>query len=421
MKDHRIIFERVKKENRGQIFFRPALVAAIISIFSFVLLFTVTAYSPLEMGFIYSLTAFGMSIVIALALFLLLWLRSREGVNETAISMDKNHHAKSRLEASLELDSTDNPLKDAQITQTTEYYSAVPYVNWGVWLSLFLLIIILLFSANCIFISIQYDITLALQKELNLVQVKKKKKVDKPEKPGEDYYDLTLTSPKAELRAKPLDEIDWSGEVEASNGFNDIALSIYLNGEHKSDISIKNFKKNTPGKLIVEGAFYLDEFNVTPFDIISYHLMGHADIDKEKNKKVLGVPQFIEVRPFREDAYHLQMKGLSAKEKEKQKLTIKLIKIITRLLRFQLSLNKATYTVRASGLSYDGKVLKEQISILSDEQKQLKMEISKLIKDTPAELFTPNMMDCLRKSETAMENATLPLQKLGKKNRGFIQ
>ena len=419
------ISKRVTMENRGRSHIRATALAALLSVLSFILIFIITSISIPEMRFIYSFAGFGAVLFLIFGGYLFLWLRFREGINDTAVFMDKQYSAKNRLETSLEIESTDNPLKEAQIQQSTDYYSTLKKPVWGSVILLMWILTLCFLSADCGLIAIQYQLRQKSLEELTFAQLAKKdnpkaekNKMDKPEVPDPDYYELNLVSPEPTIRATPLDEIDWKGEVEATHGFKDLAIALYVNGEYKTDLPVDDFKKNTPDKIQIEGEFFLDELNVTPFDVVSYHLTGHAEIGNEKNKKVIGVPQFIEIRPFNEDAYHIHLNGGNGMDDEKKKLILNLLNITTKLLRFQLTLNKATYTIRASGLSYDSKILQEQLGILSKEQAQLKTELTKVLKETPPEAISANMMNYLRKTEEEMSRATTILHKLTQKKTG---
>ena len=414
------ISKRVTTENRRRSHLYATAAVTIMSLLSFILLFVISVIYITEEGFIYSLTGFGTLLFLIFVVYLLLWLHFREGIRETAVFMDQKYAAKNRLEASVEIKETANPLKEAQIKQSSDFYSTFKPPRWGSIILLLWIIAFIFLSADCSLISIQYQIRQELRKKFKLIKLAKKENpnIDKPKVTDPDYYELNLVSPESTMRATPLDEIDWKGEVEATHGFHDLYLSLYVNGEHKSDIPVDSLKQNTPGKIKVNGEFFLDELDVTPFDVVSYHLMGHAKIGDQKNKRVIGIPQYIEVRPFNEDAYHIHLNASNQIDAEKQKLMLNLLNITTKLLRFQLTLNKATYTIRASGLSYDSRVLKDQLLILSKEQAQLKKELTKFLKETPPESLTSNMMNYLRKTEEEMSEAATIMHKLTQKKRG---
>jgi hypothetical protein len=174
-----------------------------------------------------------------------------------------------------------------------------------------------------------------------------------------------------------------------------------VNGVHKKDFEIKGFKPDAEGTLELSGTFRLDELGVEPFDLVSYNIEGRMDFNGEKNKLVMGIPQFIEVRPFKEDPKRIAMSCDKAKSP--------VYNILVKFLCVQISLNKAAYAIRSSGLPYDDRIMGEQIALLEKEQRKLEMEVDAFLKKNTRPL-PPNILDNMKKAERGMRNAALRLK-----------
>jgi hypothetical protein len=225
-----------------------------------------------------------------------------------------------------------------------------------------------------------------------------------PEK--NEFAELKLTKPESELRLKPMDEVAWEGNGWSSNPFDDLSLSVYLNGEPVADFPLEDPAIRESSRFTISGSFFLDELNVEPFDVVIYHLTGHSEINGEKAREVVSIPQFIEVRPFREDAEILQAGECSGDS------MVPVLNFIHKVLEFELVLNKAVFAARSAGLQQDDPIFVEQIALLKNEQGQLKEELDRFLSEVDPELLTPNMVTSLRGAETYMDAAKLQLARI---------
>jgi hypothetical protein len=250
-------------------------------------------------------------------------------------------------------------------------------------------------------VSIEFNLGLSFRKHAEFIRENIDKTKAAPKKKATDYFKLEIVSPKSETRAKPLDEIAWKGVAESNKGFEKLYLAISVNGLPKAKTKIDDFSPNIPGVAEISGTFCLDEINAEPFDLVSYHLEGRMDFNDEKNKLVLSVPQFIEVRPFKEDPKRIAMSCDKAKSP--------VYNILVKFLCVQISLNKAAYAIRSSGLPYDDRIMGEQIALLEKEQRKLEMEVDAFLKKNTRPL-PPNILDNMKKAERGMRNAALRLK-----------
>ncbi|NOY75322.1 MAG: hypothetical protein GXP32_05980 [Kiritimatiellaeota bacterium] len=368
--------------------------------------------------------------VFSFAIYLFFRYISSEKIAETAKLTDSEHNGKNRLEAAIELRDAVNPLKNTQLEETETFFKNRK-IETPIWLVILMsLFIFIMLSLNSCFLYTQHRATRHAKELKSAAAAKRKKNVEK-EKPPPDFAELALTAPESEMRAKPMDEIAWNGMGSSSRPIGKLELAIFVNGIHKTDIPVENdrVEKETPSEsaakdepaksesekesnnIEFDGEFYLDELDVVPFDVVSYHLVGYADLNGVRNRKVISVPQFIEVRPFREDALLMKLKSMHMDAKRRMEI-LALLNLINKFLRFQITLNKAVFTVRTSGLDIENKTLKEQIRLLAEDQTSLENELDKMLRNTSPELISANMMDYLKQAHDEMVKAGKKLEEL---------
>jgi len=400
-----------KSENHGRKYFVPLLSFNIILVLSTVCSLIVSNYCLPVNSFAWTRDILGLGSALALTVLLALLRRYREDGTTTAVELDKIHGSQNRMEAALELVDGNSILRDAQLEQCTSFYKKLNFRNWFGWVGLLCFLIPALMTFNGVVGIYKYNQTIIAVEEEKVKEELAAKEKEEEDVPSDEFAELALTAPKSEMRAKPMDEVAWDGIGRSSNPFDDMFVSIYINGTHNSDIDVDGLKRSDDGEILMSGEFYLDELNVEPFDVVSYHLMGHTELNGNKMKQVISIPHYIEVRPFREDVGI--MRGMPAEEKEKMKKKRKLLGLLNKILRFQLTLNKATFAARASGLTIDNPVFGEQVELLGDEQNQLKLEVENLFVEFSAEEMPPNVMDCMRQAEEYMANASKSLLEFG--------
>lgn len=240
--------------------------------------------------------------------FIYLVVRRYEKVSDSARFFDNKYGSSNRFETFLQLEKSSHILKEQQQSDTSAFFkqskfSLKMYSIFGVALLTVVLSVLNIALLNSIYNQKNEDQEKLLQQQKFSEEVVEKQQEIK--RLANESAQLILTRPEdTELQAKPFDELEWQGEGDSPHGFKSIVLSVYVNGELRTEIP--------PEELPLEGGkikFYsflaLEELNVNPFDLVSYHLTGVAQVGGEE-RTIYSPPGFIEIRPFREDAQTLQ-------------------------------------------------------------------------------------------------------------------
>ncbi len=379
--------------------------------------------APPEKTFPLSAALATVGTIATVAVFLFFFVASKSSARQVAIKMDREHNAKNRLEAAVELADSDNPAKHAQKENTEEFYSGEKIAISLIWpLSAILLVLALLLLDGNVLIA-HYRYTSAAKRKAAMAAQSPTGLNNKKDGESHETAQLALTIPTEDIQAKPMDDISWEGIAQSPRPFDKLQLSIYVNGSLKKELTIPNSavtritdadlqeeapessKKQTAFSL--KGDFFLDDLNVVPFDVVSYHLTGYCTLNGKKNTEIISIPKFIEVRPFREDAYHLKGKGgamLGGMKIED------IVAIINKLMRFQLALNKALFALRINSASIDHKILRDQLAMLGKDQKQLEKETASLLAKISPESISANMLNQLTKARNDMRAAATKLR-----------
>ena len=107
-------------------------------------------------------------------------------------------------------------------------------------------------------------------------------------------------SPEAETKAAPVEEVPLEAVAESASGLRDLALEISVNGGPEKSIPVEVEGLKAAGKHPVLASLYLDQLEVEPFDIVSYHLRARR-IDPRTLPETVSAVQFVQVKPFRDD------------------------------------------------------------------------------------------------------------------------
>jgi hypothetical protein len=176
-------------------------------------------------------------------------------------------------------------------------------------------------------------------------------------------------------------------------------------------------------RFILTASIRLD---AVPFDLISYHLVGHSSVNGVDAKEVVSIPKFIEVRPFREDAEGSSQGGGDGQEQdgdnELRQEMLDILDMIHQILTFELTLNKAVFAARASGMSADDPIFQEQIGLLKYQLVEPPTLLDEFLTETNPERLTVNMTSSLRAAEEHMDAAARQLEKLSpEEERSVVQ
>lgn len=389
---------RVDMENQRAKLHAPLLRLALGLALGLALSAACATLLPPAIAFKCSVAAASMAGLLALALFANCLARCRESKGASAARIDSDNEAKSRLEAYVELSVAENPLKEAQATDAQNFYSGRPVSNWT---TLRVLLAALIVSLVCAEATMLHKTLLNSKKAQVAANEKAKEKKEEPKQKPPDFAELSLTAPESETRAKPIDEIIWQGAGNSSNGFESLSLELSVNGERRAPLQPDAAPLKQPADVAYEGAILLEELKVEPFDVVGYHVKGTTRLDSKNGVEIVSVPQFIEVRPFREDAKLMGGGNFPGADK---------LNMLIKFLKMQLALNKAVFAARASELDPGDKILKEQVSLIAQEQRELLAEVDKYLKETPADKITANEMDCLTRAISSMKDACAKLE-----------
>lgn len=398
---HTQLHKNLKAEHRKRLEKRPLGYLLMILLISF-LLCSVTALIPPLYCYNICFYIFIIGAVAGIIVFLAIYIAGYQSINKTAQDLDMEHDAKNRLETTLELSNAVHPLKEHHHRNTKEFYSGHKFSHWGI-LRLVLGVIILLLSWTNINIlkarHESYEQAVKEQKKEKKPEKKPEKKKDlaKPKKKiSNDKAELKLILPDSEIRAKPLDEIEWAGAGQSTKGFQKLALSVYVNGKFVKDIAPEEAPSKKAGSVKANGFLALDEFDVQPFDLVSYHLTAYARINDNPKQKIISSPQFIEVRPFREDAFFKEIDGGGGNGKVPN-----MLRILIRFLRLQIVLNKATFTARIMRQQADTGSLaayNKFLRTVRKEQKDLNIEVEEFLNSKMARKFSAETINNIEKA-----------------------
>lgn len=386
--DHQLL-QKIVRHHRLRTWFIPWLAPTLV-LSAFALPFQLIRSSlPPEL----QLQIIALALLCSALAFSIVRRKTRQSLRQTACAVDQILTTQNQLEMMVELGPSDHPLKQSQEQLCEEEYGTyAPPLLWRLsapLLPLLLVLSLLVFMADFIPCAKATPPEIAVQTS------------EEPAPPEEEFAELQLIHPKEEIRRKPLDEVVWQGAGRSTHGFDALQLCIQRNGEPAVELPLSLGLTNRPGSLEFEGVFFLDELEAEPFDLFSYHLEGRSEIDGVTNQVVLSLPQFIEIRPFREDAKTSNCSG-----------DPKILNFIKRTLRFQIALNKATYAIQTSGLASTNPVIREQIALLEQDQQHLCDSLSEFLRQIDLKTLEPEIIGALFSAEQSMQDAGEQLQKL---------
>ena len=341
----------------------------------------------------------------------LLLLRNRRSPAVTAAELDAEFHAKNRLEAAWELRNSDHILKQALQEDARNAYREIRFSRRPLEVNLILAGLCAVLTGNLLLLAESRSDAIAAQETGSDGQ---KTNSVKPEQPikntpqnpptiprATEHAILSLTLPESEQRAKPLDEIEWEGIGSSSSVFTKLVLTVSVNGRQKCELQPDSPPKQ-PGKIKIGGFLPLEELDVKPFDLVSIHLTGITRI-RGKDTEVLSTPQFIEVRPFREDTLILNADAVSGETFE----------LLNLFLAMQIDLNKALFRIRILQRQSAGQPehLKTAIRDLEREQQKLSADLEQYLNSEEARRIPADTVNHLEKSLESMKQSCLELKR----------
>ncbi len=318
-----------------------------------------------------SICILGIGAWLALSVFLLSLVVNRRSLVRTARELDVEFEAKNRLETVVELRHRQHPYKQAQEADTETFFGSCKTANWMVLRYVFFILIFLetgtgvglwryaeaRFYSGVIDRENKMREKMLAKEELKQNEAKKQRRKEKEEAIKNELARLKLTAPDSEIQKRPLDEIEWQAAAQSFHGFNELKLIVYKNGKKAYEYKLDKLK---PGKRKFSGLMALDEFDSMPYDLVSYYLQGKAKINGH-DVEVLSMPQFIEVKPLREDAVKLDG-GENAYPGAMPS------NVIITLLNLQVMLHKTTFRARIARRMQPGKDQTKELNMICNEQ-----------------------------------------------------
>lgn len=315
-----------------------------------------------------------------------------------AAELDRLAHAHSALEAWLELPEN-HPLKSRLYGQAEQAYRSFRAPLW-MFLHAWLIPLILMASLGVIQLLRWKTVPPRAEKTEAAAPVPEKKTAER-----EEFAELVLTQPDADLRAKPLDELEWEGAGLSARGFRSIVLEVSVNGKKRKALAPDSLPAQK-GTIRFQGFLALEELDVEPFDLVSCHLAGQA-VTADGTRPVLSTPCFIEVRPFREDVLTPeQIPDFANKRK-----MFEAHAAITLILENQLELNKLLFTAKILQARGSMKEHENACSELRSGQISLAKELDVLLADPESRFMPADAVNHLESAYSAMRNAVELLEK----------
>lgn len=315
-----------------------------------------------------------------------------------AAELDRLAHAHSALEAWLELPEN-HPLKSRLYGQAEQAYRSFRAPLW-MFLHAWLIPLILMASLGVIQLLRWKTVPPRAEKTEAAAPVPEKKTAER-----EEFAELVLTQPDADLRAKPLDELEWEGAGLSARGFRSIVLEVSVNGKKRKALAPDSLPAQK-GTIRFQGFLALEELDVEPFDLVSCHLAGLA-VTADGTRPVLSTPCFIEVRPFREDVLTPeQIPDFANKRK-----MFEAHAAITLILENQLELNKLLFTAKILQARGSMKEHENAYSELRSGQISLAKELDVLLADPESRFMPADAVNHLESAYSAMRNAVELLEK----------
>lgn len=351
------------------------------------------------------------TVISCVIIFIVVFFLCRESRNKAAARLDSVTASDNRLEGMVELENSSHPLKVAQTRECLDFFNKN---TLSLRLARLILPAVIVIALFCSFISVpdyRRPEEKGSDKKLALTNTEKQK--NEKIKKIEDLAEVALTAPEPEMRSKPMDEIEFEGSASSSCGFGEISLKISVNAVLKKTIKIECDSMDKPGKLNFSGAFYLDELDVNPFDLVIYHLEAYSSNDKEKVAPVLSIPQFIEVRPFREDAF-LGGKGDMGNMSGKLAKHKMLLEMLIKFLNNQIDLNKSSYLAKSGVNRIENKVLAQELCAVASAQGALYDEIIECITEIDPKIIPANTFYSIKQAAENMRQAQGQLEKITK-------
>lgn len=179
---------------------------------------------------------------------------------------------------------------------------------------------------------------------------------------AEPRASLEWKSPESEIKATAIEEVPWVAYSNSTTGLKALTLVVDVNGEPKVSRPVEDTPTasfTTPGGHEIPSSLYLDELGVKPFDIVSYRLVGEEHQRAPGERRVLSLPQFIQIRE------------LSRELRTGKGKSDLLAKLVTELKDLQLRLLKQNFLLLQTSDAKEETVWKKENGRVASEQEKL--------------------------------------------------
>lgn len=214
--------------------------------------------------------------------------------------------------------------------------------------------------------------------------------------PPADMPDAAIKwkSPEPETKAAPIEEVPLTAVATSTSGLRNLSLEVEVNGEPRPPVLIPAEDLKKAGAHPVETSLYLDQLEVQPYDVISYHLRAQR-VDSRKLPETVSPVQFVQVKPFRDDVQEVPGGGESQAQ----------FALIVALKAAQLRLIKENFTLAHAEIGHDNPDWKTENRRVGGEQNTLEKKMGEAIEKLTADGLPAEIIDLLAQSRPLMADA----------------
>ena len=354
----------------------------------------------------------------------------RETLKRTARRIDLQYGSFNRMEACLELAHGNNPLREAQEEEAAKFFNEHDFHPKKRYFLIYLALASV-FAGSGVWQTLAYG-TFALTPEIKermaeeakqqnesagddkKIAEDKKSEAEKQAEKEKFFARLEIDSPEEEMPAKPFDLIEWTGSAAASGEIKNLRMTVYINGEKKREIPIgaESLIKNKDASLSLSGEIDLEELAPVIHDLVAYHLSAETLAPDSKEVTLISQIHFIEVKPFREEAYTANDSADMPQSGEAP--LMRLPELIKKIMVQQIEVNKATFALRMAEAHPDSDIkLRREIRVsLRKSQDEIRKEALALLAAPEARLLPGDTVNQLELAVENMEKACRTIEKL---------
>ena len=219
------------------------------------------------------------------------WACRRRNLLRSARQLDERLAAKSRLETAAALRLDTSAVARAQREETAGFLRTAAVRPRGAWLLALSGLVGALLLAHILLLAAW------TRPWVSLPPAAGPKPVPPPALPRAA---IQWKSPEVETKAAPIEEVPLEAAAESTTGLRDVVLEMEVNGAPRLKVPIAADELNAAGKHRIDTSIYLDQLEVQPFDVVSYHLRAQR-IDPRPLPETDSPVQFVQVKPFRDD------------------------------------------------------------------------------------------------------------------------